>query len=469
MNMKKLIYLLLCFSQALNAQNLGFNGAGFFENYDGDVEKYLLDMNQPFTIRVPGGAISKFHDPYNVKKGWGMTDANVNDWFSKTGFDEDGNGLEKWLRKTEEQPNHSYLDDMIKLQKTFPNMQVIYVLNILNSNAEKNMQAIRYLMQNNVKVVGVEAGNEVYGKYASFNEYVNDFDPIFKMLDKEYPQIKKGIVAGANLNRKDIQKWNSDIANYKGNYDAIILHYYYTKAQLEEAYNMIPLRTEYKGENTSRQDLEKAYQKAADMIFSQDLLGEGVTYANKTFPGKAIWITEWNTKPSEMLGNTLVNAAWQFKELVELRSRVEFLLVHNGVSPDKYGMISKSTKYDSESATMLPRTGYWAYILASEIKNGTAINKNGKYSVPLGGSKEMYYYFTNMDDVYKANIDVQSSSLISATIHYVSGKHLYSAAGTTGYMGKGSKPTYEITGIKTESFTGNIPGCAFGYIVYKLK
>lgn len=40
------------------------------------------------------------------------------------------------------------------------------------------MQAIRYLMQNKVNVVGVEAGNEVYGKYASFAEYVNDFEPI---------------------------------------------------------------------------------------------------------------------------------------------------------------------------------------------------------------------------------------------------------------------------------------------------
>ena len=467
--MKKLLYSILLISQSLTAQNLGFNGAGFFENYDADVEKYLLEMNQPFTLRVPGGAISKFHDPYNVKSGWGMTEANIKDWFNKTGFDEDGNGLEKWLRKAGEQPDHSFLEDMIKLQKTFPQMQVIYVLNVLNSTPEKNMQAIRYLMQNKVNVVGVEAGNEVYGKYASFAEYVNDFEPIFKLMEKEYPQIKLGLVAGANTGRKDIVQWNEDLSKYKGNYDAVIMHYYYTQKELSEVYDMIPLRSEYMGEDTKRTDLEKAYQKAAEQLLTKKLFIEGINYAGQKFPGKKIWVTEWNTKPSEMLGNTLVNGAWQFKEMVELRDRIEYFCVHNGVGPDKYGMITKSNKYDSESKTMLKRTGYWAYILASETDNGISLTKETKYTLKADNDKKVYYYFTNMNEAFSANIDKNNLNVESATIHYLSGKHLYSAAGTTGYMGKGSKPTYEIKGIKTENFSGTIPANSFGYVVYVLK
>ena len=95
--MKKLFFLLAMSTQVLFAQNIGFNGAGLFENYDRDVEQYLVDLNQPFTIRFPGGSISKFHDPYNVRRGWGMSAENIKDWFQRTGFDEDGNGMEKWV------------------------------------------------------------------------------------------------------------------------------------------------------------------------------------------------------------------------------------------------------------------------------------------------------------------------------------------------------------------------------------
>lgn len=37
-----------------------------------------------------------------------------------------------------------------------------------------------------------------------------------------------------------------------------------------------------------------------------------------------IWITEWNSKPSEKLNNTIANGAWQFNQMVSLRNRVEY-------------------------------------------------------------------------------------------------------------------------------------------------
>jgi len=466
--MKKLLIVFILFTQVSFAQNLGFNGSGFFENYDADVEKYLLDMHQPFTLRVPGGAISKFHDPANVKKGWGMAEQNITDWFKKTGFDEDGNGLEKWLRKSGEQPNHSYLDDLIALQQKFPDMQVLYVLNVLNSTPEANLQAIRYLVQHKVKVVGVEAGNEVYGKYASFTEYINDFEPIFKLLEKEYPQIKKGLVAGANTSRKDIVAWNEGLAKYKGDYDAVILHYYYTQRELGEAYDLIPLRSQYAPKNGNA-DLEKAYKKAAELINSKQMIKDGIAYARDQFGAKPIWITEFNTKPSEMLCNTIVNGAWQFREMVEFDDQLEFFLIHNGVSPDKYGMISKSTKVDSENTTMIRRMGYWAYILASEAKNGEKLIKDEKPVLNVDDDGEICLYFTNLAAAYAMNIDFGKLNVTAVTINYVSGEHLYSASGTAGYMGKGSDQTYEVNKINREKYTGTIPKNSFGYILVQTK
>ncbi len=463
--MKKFIIVLLLISNAIYAQHLGFNGSGFFENYNEDVVKWLHDMNQPFTIRVPGGSISKFHDPYNIRQGWGMDATRIKSWFKETGFDEDGASVEKWVRKAEEQPNHSYLDDLIKLQKEFPDMQVTYVLNVLFSTPEANMQAIRYLMNGGVKVAGVEAGNEVYGKYNSFSEYIQDFEPIFNLLETEYPQVKKGLVAGANLQREDIVRWNDDLENYKGEYDAVIIHYYYTARELGEAYDMIK-RIAY-DENKYEANLDKAYRKAAEELLNKNLFEESVANAKNKFKGKAIWITEWNTKPSDMLNNTILNGAWQFKEMVELRDDVEYLLIHNGVSPDKYGMMSRRTKFDSEQNELLRRIGYWAFMLASEVEDGIKLQKNTKHNLQADADGEVCYYFTNLDEAYQAQIDYGSNKIASATIHYVTGKYGYSSAGTTGYMTKGTQPNYEVKGIKTEDFKGTVPKNSFGYIVIK--
>ncbi len=465
--MRKLLFIILLGVQVAQAQNLGFNGSGMFENYDADVEQYLVDLNAPFTIRFPGGSISKFHDPYNVKRGWGLSESNIKQWFETTGFDEDGNGLEKWLRKAEEQPAHSYLDDLIALQKKFPNMQVLWVLNVLNSTPEANMQAIRYLMSNGVNIVGVEAGNEVYGKYASFSEYIPDFEPVFAMIRKEYPKIKLGLIVGANLGRNDIVRWNDAMAGYKGDFDAVIPHYYYTARELGEAYDMIPLRNEFDPAK-SNDDLCRAYDKAATLLLEEnDLLGDGCRYLQQKFPGKEIWITEWNTKPSEMLNNTILNGQWQFSQLIEISKMAEYLIIHNGVGPDKYGMISKSNKYDSEPNEMIRRMGYFAYKLASEARDAKPMSAQNIPNLSKSAKGTYKYYFTNTGEAYTADFHIPAGAAIK--IHAVAGKHLYSGCGTTGYMGKGSVKSYEVKGINRSDFNNTIPAYSFGYVEVEVR
>lgn len=467
LNMRKWIIVLLMWTQLALGQQLGFNGAGFFENYDQQTIEWLKDIKAPFTIRVPGGSISKFHDPYNNRNGWGMSKSSVENWYNTVGFDEDGQGKDKWLRKVNEQPDHSYMDDLIALQKTFPNMQVLYVLNVLNSTADANMNAIRYLVDNGVNIVGVEAGNEVYGKYKSFSEYVADFEPIFKMLAKEYPQIKTGLVAGANLQRKELVKWNDALADYKGDYDAVIIHYYYTARELKEAYDMIPEKLQYQpGQYYA--NLDQAFQVAFKTMMEKKLIEKGLDYAEKQFKGKSIWITEWNTKPSDKLNNTIANAAWQFDQMVSLRNRIEFFLIHNGVSPDKYGMISRrNAKYDSEKTDLVRRTAFWAFQLAQEVENGEMIYPDTKITIlksPKNGV--LYYCFANVGDAYTPEIQTSGTQFKTATMHMVSGKYAYSSSGWTGFMNKGSQPGYEVKGITVTDFTGTIPANAFGYIKY---
>ncbi|MBC8045613.1 MAG: hypothetical protein H7Y00_02335 [Fimbriimonadaceae bacterium] len=465
--MKKYLFIFLFISSSVFGQHFGFNGAGFFENYDAQTIKWLHDWNQPFTIRIPGGAISKFHDPYNNRKGWGMTEANVKNWFNTSGFDEDGQGLDKWLRKTEEQPDHSFMDDLINLQKEFPNMQVIYVLNILNSTPEANMTALRYMIKGGVKIVGVEAGNEVYGKYNSFDEYVKDFEPVFKIVKKEFPQIKTAICVAPIKGIKEKDFWNQQMSKYKGDYDAAIVHFYYTGKEMKDVYSSMPENV-VADENKINNSLDKVYRLAINTLMENKLFTYHIEESKRLFPGKAIWITEWNTKPSDVFNNTILNGAWQMKSLIDYRNDVEYLCIHNGVGPDKYGMISRTNKFDSEKTALVRRMGYWAYQLAGEAGNAIELKKDKTYIVSFSDEENVCYYFYNFGETYKTNIQYAENNTI-ATIHYVSGKYIYSSSGTAGYMGKGTKASYEVNGIIAEKFSSTIPKNSFGYIEFQKK
>ncbi|KRP10198.1 MAG: hypothetical protein ABR94_01220 [Sphingobacteriales bacterium BACL12 MAG-120802-bin5] len=461
--MKKLLWTICFVPGLLMGQHLGFNGAGFFENYDDNAAQWMQDLNGSFTLRVPGGAISKFHDPYNNRNGWGMSEESVSNWFSRDGFDEDGQGADKWLRKVKEQPNISYLEQLVTMQQQFPAMRVLYVLNVLNSTPEANMQAIRYLKEHGVQVTGVEAGNEIYGKYARFEDYIKDFEPIFNMLDAEFPEISKGLVAGANLSRKELVKWNNDLAAYKGDYDAVILHYYYTSRELGAAYKMIE-KVKYDPEQNFKQ-LDKAFEKASELMQEEDLIGKGLAYAEQQFPGKKIWITEWNTKPSDKLNNTILNGGWQFEQMMRYGNRIEYFLMHNGISPDKYGMISRSnSKFDSEKTALVRRMGYWSMQLALATKNAQPLERGKQIQIPSG--RESVYWFSNMDAAYPAEVQFNPDQFRSVTVHYVGGNHLYSGAGYTGFMEKGSTRSYEVSCVRECPFTGELPGNAYGYIVW---
>lgn len=465
--MKKYLFALVLMWQSAYTQNLGFNGTGFFENYDADAIKWLHEWNQPFTIRVPGGAISKFHDPYNNRNGWGMSEDVIKDWFNSVGFDEDGQGVDKWVNKASMQPDHSYMDDLVNLQKEFPEMTVIYVLNVLNSTPEANMQALRYMIQRGVNIVGVEAGNELYGKYASFSEYAKDFEPIFEMVKKEFPAIKTAICAAPMKGQKEKDYWNEQMSKYIGAYDAAIIHFYYTAKDIQDAYSSMPEKQEMQDAKLNSA-LDKSYRLAAKTLMENQLFTHHIEEAKRLFPGKSIWITEWNTKPSDVFNNTILNGAWQFKSMIEYRYNVDYLCVHNGVGPDKYGMISRKNKLDSTSGLLVRRMGYWAYQLASEAGNAKEIQKQKSYliEIPDDESSECMY-FTNFEDAWKPDFKLENVS--SATIHFVSGKYIYSSSGWAGFMGKGTNASYEVSGIKVETFTGTIPKNSFGYIEFVKK
>ena len=75
---------------------------------------------------------------------------------------------------------------------------------------------------------GVEASNEIYSKYSSLTGMPEIFQPGLICWTVSFPDISKGLVAGANVQRKQLQQWNDALAAYQNDYDAVLMHYYYT-------------------------------------------------------------------------------------------------------------------------------------------------------------------------------------------------------------------------------------------------
>ncbi len=94
------------------------------------------------------------------------------------------------------------------------------------------------------------------------------------------------------------------------------------------------------------------------------------------------------------------------------------------------------------------RIGYWAFQLASEVEDGIKLDDGKSYNLQPEDDGEVCYYFLNYDDSFTAGINYGTHNVKSATIHYVSGKYIYSSCGWAGYMEKGEATSYGVDRIK---------------------
>ena len=449
-----LVAALALWDMKCNAQVIGMNGAGFFENYSIEADEYLAELG-PFALRLPGGAISKFADPYNYRSGWGMTEENIQTWFDSTGFDEDGSGLDKWLRKASDQPDRSYMDDLADLQVKFPEMQIIWVLNVMNSTPEANLNALRYMIGRGVNITVVEAGNEVYGKYANFEEYRQDFEPLFNQIAVEFPDIKKSICL-APTDRREYTAWNNAIKSYHGNYDMGTLHFYLSEKYIPQSFALLP---EKKVIDYSAPDAELTAcfnQYLYDSRSHFNTLDSIISICQGFIPGKEVIITEFNCKPSEAFCGTLANANYIFNQTSNQRYKVGYLCIHNGIGPDHYPIIGRKLKQDLTDKNLIRRPEYFALQLSQSLYYQNVDTLDYVFTFDnLGG--DAYTPATNFDSTFR---------LDSVIIFYLTGQYLYSSSGAIGLMNKNQPPTApEITGISIQKGS-EIPANAFGYIIY---
>lgn len=372
--MKLFITLLIAlFSLIVQGQIVGVNGQGYFENITPQADIWFKDAvkNDTFALRVPGGAIAKFAAPAPDKGGWGLEYAIIDSIQIAYGSDEEEStqgAIDKWHRKADAQPSFSYLDELINMQVEYPAMQVIWVANIFIP-AQITTQAIDYLLNNNVNVVLIELGNETYSQVDyDFIKYITKATPIM-----QYAALKNIPVAHpvAALNRRETgthTRWANSLQSYN-NY--IIFHPYYDER-------------EWSGLN---KPVDTAL--ATSQIASYDFNTEFQNLKNRFPNATGFGITEGNIQPSNLVGDTPLNAFFMQRFLIAGKESFNYFCIHNGVAPDKYGIIY-GTKTQKRNTTYYPFAAMFKEVIKEENKCDTIVSYYTTYDTS-------YFNYTSID------------------------------------------------------------------------
>jgi len=457
--------------------NYGINGSGFFENMTPEAERLFLELIEKgteITLRIPGGAISRFTAPSFNTGGWGITTEKVNKFyetFNNLQSDEDDTSedKQKWLNRVTNQPNHSYFADLLnlhhKIKELGGKLKVIWVTNILNSTIEEQATAIRWLFNNDINVHAIEIGNEVYGKYDFDPEkYISDYLQFRGVILSEFSQAKFSIVAG-NFSRNDHIHWNTTLKDglYDNEYDFVTMHYYLTEAKLPEPFKSLP--TEKLSVIADNPSLASAADYLADDVNIGTALFQEINKLYGLF-NKPILITEFSSKPSSAFGNMLVHGAWLQKQMtgMTLNIAVDTICIHNGIAPDIFGIISKKRKQDAVDTDMVKRIGW--YTLKFALLPNTI---NGKFNIP----KYVYNLRDTSNSLYVENIfntSYTGHEITGYSFYYVTGNSLFDSPGYIAHMNNTVEPSYNINGMASLSMNANtghfeLPPFSYGVII----
>ena len=267
---------------------LGYNAPNIFIFNDLRDKQYLFELKKlsPTYLRFPGGAIANFYHPFSKTSKYGFLKAEIDmlrDSNLKNRFGE------YLIKDSISYSGRNALEELINLKSQI-DFEVIYVANITTGSLDDIVKEIETLLANEIKLVGIELGNELYfhfyDKIISLEEYLEKGKVYAKRLKLEFDTIDIGIVLPhaqfidgdfkflGDVN-DNFDAWIEAISR-ESFYDAIILHDYAHVNSNCWAPNKVDCRwnnlTDYIDVY-----MEQTFRKYGEIFYKKD-----------------IWITEWN-------------------------------------------------------------------------------------------------------------------------------------------------------------------------------
>lgn len=376
--------------------------------------------------------------------------------------------------------------------------QVMFTCNMMDAAYEENKKVLDSLINSGVNVVGIELGNELYlkkyqdAKYSSPKIYLDTARYYMERLKVDFPGIKIGLVAapseliGINPSRLEYyNKWNMALA--KANLDGAIIVHYYSK----------DMTCDCPGDIIAEADVPEKFDCANEAL-QNDLslwFSTGLSNYKAMFPGKKMWLTEWNTTNRyHCYGNTQVNNLFFARYINELSTRygdfVEFAVYHNWLGNGKHYPVAAWQKKDSKFIEKSPsplfkllqpifsgretKTIEIPSSITGELPKGMAVY--GYYQTPSATESASLLFVAvnhvNSDHTLKlpsvkVKIGGQEFELQGGKLQAVYADELYASLGNPGF---GTVPKADIKVAKT-SFTDTfeVPGYGVCLAVFELK
>jgi hypothetical protein len=289
-------------------KKLGFNTSNTFHIPLNEKDIELISSLHAEVLRFPGGTIGNFYHP--TGGGYGLIPSEFEKLEGKA-----PETLSNQLAKFSGDSTN-YLIPFIELAKQ-TNASVLLVANVITGTPQELEYLISILLQSNLKIEGVELGNELFlpayvNYFPTANEYLNRITPFIEFLKANHPSIPYSIpVSFGHSGVKRATDWNSEIHD-KGNSEYLSIHYY---------------------SDPSKKDYVEDYEARYKLLL-------------ELFPNKHFWLSEFNLlHPGKEFGNShfqaLQNSRLISHALVN-SNELSLLIYHNLLGSDNaFSLLSK--------------------------------------------------------------------------------------------------------------------------------
>ncbi len=384
----------------VNSNLFGFSTENLFSEIkfadDTALFSQIKKLN-PVVLRWPGGMLSNFYHPSG--NGYGLKKNEIAGIYLQYAQQLEAQGVFSMQLKS----NHSYQQDFLRLTQKLK-AKVLITANILTGSPEELLDQLNFFKDNNIEVVGVELGDEMYlNIYRAIfpypGSYISKAETFVTIVKKYFPTIKFGACAAPNPRLSDLdgtaagefvyfRAWN-DALSKSHFFDAVIIHSY-TPIQI------IPNQPVDSVFQKAISETKKTFAKSGVMIQSLD-------YFREIFPKSKIWITEWNLAIRSTDGyflNTLFHTLYigsyinfinqfnsQNKYPVEIA--VYQSLATGGIY-NHYGTINLKAEKEKSASRIIKRTAWYAFANCTQLFSGNYFFHNS--SVVADSKPEIFSY-----------------------------------------------------------------------------
>lgn len=283
----------------------GYNTANLFTHLDIYTDNWeTLQDGLPAVLRFPGGTLANFYHFDAPGYGYRQEDKQAVGGKAIENFERSLAMDRSLIQQKGLSKNHAH--QMAELAKA-TGSSVLLVANLLTAPDNEILRMVEFFKSEQVHIAGLELGNEYYwsGAYSTTfpdgDSYVRRMQGLVLRMRQEHPDVPLAAVIAplSSMKKANAKKqafnasWNEAVRGF-GDFDAVIAHLY-SKKNSCDALAVVEEKC-------------KCYADYSTQ-YSGPIMDRAMLDLESQFPGKEIWITEWNIKGVfSGIGNTMAQA-----------------------------------------------------------------------------------------------------------------------------------------------------------------